>query len=321
MISMNKLSAAALMLAALMTALTLPGCGRIQKTLGGAAGAAPEAAVPVFAVNTTLAVKGQIRDYLALAGDIVAGSTVDAYSDVAGKVTRLFVSVGSRVTKNQRIAEVDPSRPGMDFLPGFATAPLAGTIVSLPAQVGMTVSQTMPIARISGGNALEIRLYVAERDISRIALAQPCEIILDAWPGEVFRGSVGEVSPVLDPASRTMEVRINVENPGSRLKPGMFAKVKIITARKNNIVKIPSSALMQRFGEDYLFVAEPDPANPGVVIAKKRTVTRGILIDETLEVQQGLAADEDVIIRGQTLLEDGARINIIDRVAPLDPGR
>lgn len=313
----KKILRSAAFCAALMIVMVFSGCERIQKALNRTPAGPVEAPIPVFAVNTIAAAQGQIQDYLALAGDIVAGSTVDAYSDVAGKVTRLYVSVGSRVTRGQRIAEVDPSRPGMEFLPGIATAPLAGTIVSLPAQVGMTVSQAVPLARISGGNALEIRLYVAERFISKITMAQPCEIRLDAWPGEVFRGSISEVSPILDPASRTMEVRVNVENPGSRLKAGMFAKVRIITERKNNIVKIPSSALIQRFGESYVFVAAPDPNNAGITLAKRRIVVPGILIDGVLEVQQGLAADEDVIIRGQSLLEDGARINIIDRVAPL----
>jgi multidrug efflux pump subunit AcrA (membrane-fusion protein) len=316
----KKLYLFAALCGALLIITAFSGCNR-QTAASPQASGPIEAPVPVFAVNTTAAVKGQIRDYLALAGDIVAGSTVDVYSDVAGKVSRLFVSVGSRVTKGARLAEVDPSRPGMDFLPGIVTAPLGGTIVALPAQVGMTISQAVPIARIAGNNALEIRLYVAERFVSKIALSQPCEISLDAWPGEVFRGTVSEVSPILDPASRTMEIRVNVDNPGSRLKAGMFAKVRIITERKDNIVKIPSAALIQRFGEDFLFVAVPDPANPGVTIAKKRLVVPGILVDGVLEVQQGLAAEEEVVIRGQSLLEDGARINIVDRVNALDPAR
>ncbi|MDR1047953.1 MAG: efflux RND transporter periplasmic adaptor subunit, partial [Treponema sp.] len=211
--------------------LTFSGCERIKEVynnLGKGPGDGPSAPAeaPVFAVNTTTATQGQIRDYIALSGDIVSGSTVDTYSDAAGKVTRLFVSIGSRVRKDDPIAEVDPSRPGMNYVPGIATAPVGGTIVSLPAQVGMTISQAVPLARIAAGSALEIKLYVAERFISKISMGLPCEISLDAWPGEVFRGTISEVSPVVDPASRTMEVRVNVDNPGSRLKSGMFAKVR-----------------------------------------------------------------------------------------------
>jgi multidrug efflux pump subunit AcrA (membrane-fusion protein) len=278
-------------------------------------------AVPVFAVNTTTAARGQIRDYLALSGDIVSGSTVDAYSDAAGKVTRLMVAVGDRIVKDAPIAEVDPSRPGMNYLPGIVKSPITGTIVTLPAQVGMTVSQAVPIARIAGGGSaasgLEIRLYVAERFVSKIAMSLPCEITLDAWPGEIFRGSISEISPVLDPSSRTMEVRINVDNPGSRLKAGMFAKVRVITEQKSNIVKIPAPAMIQRFGESYVFTVETDPADPAFLLARKTVITPGILIDNVLEVQQGLTPDSEIIIRGQSLLDDGARINVVDRVPPL----
>jgi multidrug efflux pump subunit AcrA (membrane-fusion protein) len=332
---------------------------------GGPPGGPQEA--PVFAVSVTTVTQGQIADYLALSGDIVSGTTVDTYSDVAGKITRVYVETGSRVQRGSPIAAVDPSKPGMTYVAAITAAPISGTVVSLPAQVGMTVSQAVSLARIaggvSGGAALEIKLFVAERFISKIALNQPCEITLDAWPGETFRGSVTEISPVVDPASRTMEVKINVDNPGAKLKSGMFAKVRIITEQKDNIVKIPSQALIQRFGESYVFVIEelppeapagetpqaekapeqgffarlfgrfkkkkaeeppPEAAPPAPAVrhvARKRVITPGILIDQILEVENGLRAGEEIVIRGQTLLDDGSRINVVDRVQPLDSGQ
>jgi multidrug efflux pump subunit AcrA (membrane-fusion protein) len=329
---------------------------------GGGKGPEGPQEAPVFAVTATSAAQGQIADYLALSGDIVSGSTVDVYSDVAGKVTRLYVDVGSRVERGAPIAAVDPSKPGMTYVPGIATAPIGGTVVSLPAQVGMTVSQAVSLARIAGsaasGDILEIKLYVAERFISKIALNESCEISLDAWPGEIFRGSVTEISPVVDPASRTMEVKVNVDNPGAKLKAGMFAKVKVVTERKDNIVKIPSQAMIQRFGESYVFVVEElppeeassetagaenapekkgffaslfgkkqeEPKEPETeapitqYVARKRVIKAGILIDQILEIQEGLGAGEEIIVRGQTLLDDGARVNIVERVQPLSSG-
>jgi multidrug efflux pump subunit AcrA (membrane-fusion protein) len=97
----------------------------------------------------------------------------------------------------------------------------------------------------------------------------------------------------------------------------MFAKVRIITDTKNNIVKIPAAALLQRFGENYVFTVESDPQDPAFLISRKQIVVPGISIDGVLEIQQGLDPNDEVIIRGQTLLEDGSRINVIDRVAPL----
>jgi len=300
-----------MILLTLVLCVILSGCGQ-----GNKAGSSVQT-VPVFAVNTVLAVSGQIQDYITLSGDIHAGSTVDVYSDAAGKITQLYVSVGSRVNRGAYIAAVDPSRPGMTFRQSIATAPISGTVVAMPAQVGMMISQAVPLARIAGGSGLEIRLNVAERFISRMALNLPCEITLDAWPGETFYGSITEVSPTVDITSRTMEVRVNVRNADSKLKPGMFAKVKVITERKNNVVKIPASAIINRFGEHYVYVTAKDADDPEINIVKKRIITQGILIDGIAEILNGLEADEEVVVRGQTLLDDGSRVNIIERVTPL----
>jgi multidrug efflux pump subunit AcrA (membrane-fusion protein) len=319
----RKTAAVAVLAAAF---LSLSGCQRVKDAYGRLFGGetAPSARqIPASAVDTMAVTRGQIQDYLVFSGDIYAVSTVDAYSDAAGKVSRLFVSVGSWINKGDVIARVDPSRPGMEYVESEVKAPISGTVVALPAQVGMTISQQVPLARIAGGSAasggLEIRLYVSERFISKISLNQACEISLDAWPGEVFRGRVTEMSPTVDPASRTMEIKVAVQNAASRLKAGMFAKVKVITEYKENIVKIPHSALIQRFGEDYVFVteADPDPENSGGYVARKRIVVPGIVIDGIMEVQQGLSPEDTIIIRGQTLLDDGSRVNIIGRAAPL----
>jgi multidrug efflux pump subunit AcrA (membrane-fusion protein) len=309
-----------------LTALTLfictglISCERIQafqERLSGGGAPSAETQVPIFAVNTTTPAQGQIRDYLALSGDIVAGSTVDTYSDAAGKITRLYVGAGSVVRRGDPIALVDPSRPGMTYVENIVRAPIGGTVISLPAQVGMTISQQVSLAKIAGGGGLEIRLYVAERFISRIKLRQACEITLDAWPGEVFRGSVSEIAPTVDPASRTMEIRVNVDNRDSKLKAGMFAKVRLITDVKDNIVKVPANALVERFGESFVFVVEPDYDSGEGSVARRRTISSGILIDGVLEITEGLSPTDEIIVRGQTLLQDGAKVNIIERLPPL----
>ena len=298
------------------TLVLFSGCDQIRGFIGIRQPRATVQEVPVFAVNTTLAVQGQIQDYLTFSGDIIAGSTVDVHPDVAGRVTQLYVSVGTRVNRGDAIAAVDPSRPGMTFRQSIATAPISGTIVMMPAQVGMTVSQAVPLARIAGGGGLGIKLNVAERFISKMAMNLPCEITLDAWPGEVFYGSISEVSPTVELASRTMEVRVNVSDPRSLLKPGMFARVRIITERKDDIVKIPASAVINRFGEQYVYVVEHDIRNPYSVV-RKRIIVPGILIDGVVEILSGLAPNEEIVVRGQTLLDDGSRVNVIERVTPL----
>ena len=301
-----------------ISAFMFSGCDRVKGILGiEDEKEETVTTAPVFAVNTVFAVRGPIQDYINFSGDIVASSTVDVLPEAAGRVTEIYVSVGNRVARGAPIASIDPSRPGMTFMESLATAPISGTIVAIPAQIGMTVSQAVPLVRIAGGGGLEIRLHVAERFISRMSRNQSCEITLDAWPGEVFYGTVSELSPTVDLASRTMEVRVNIRDPGSRLRSGMFAKVRVIIERKDNIVKIPASAVISRFGENYVYVVEQDAEDPQITIVKRRNITPGILIDGVMEVQSGLSPDEEIVIRGQTLLDDGSRVNVIERVTPL----
>jgi multidrug efflux pump subunit AcrA (membrane-fusion protein) len=97
----------------------------------------------------------------------------------------------------------------------------------------------------------------------------------------------------------------------------MFARVRIITESKDNIVKIPASAMLSRFGEQYVYVVQRDPESPEHNIVVKRNVVPGILIDGVLEIQEGLLPNEEIVARGQTLLEDGVRVNVIERLTPL----
>lgn len=278
--------------------------------------AKPEAAEPpepVYAVETAVARRGRIREYLTLSGDVVAASTVDAYADVAGKVARHFVAVGQRVEKDQAIMEIDPSRPGMSFQPSLVKAPIAGTVTALPLEIGATASPAAPAARIARTDALELRVYAPERFVGRIRNGLAAEASLAAWPDESFEAVVRETAPVMDPASRSLELRLSLRRADPRLKAGMFSVVKIVTQDKPSAVTVPAEALVKRFGETFVFVAEEDPAKPGSYRARRRVVEPGILSDGALEIRAGLAAGEELVVRGQTLLEDGSAINLVLR--------
>jgi len=304
-------------LAFLAVAVSFSACNREEG--GGLLGRGGDAEpiVPVFAVNTIAAAQGPIQDFIGLSGDVIASSTVDAFSEAAGRVEQVFVTIGQQVARGQAIATVDPSRPGMTFQLNTVTAPVSGTIVALPAQIGMMINQAVPLARIASGNTLEIRLFVAERFISRMRIGLSAEITLAAWPGYVFQGRIYELSPTIDPISRTMEVRVRVSQPGDRLRAGMFANVRLITERKENVVKIPSSAMITRFGNQYVYVVEQDPESPEFNVARRRSIVPGISVDGMLEVQSGLSPHDEVVARGQTLLEDGVRVNVIERLPPI----
>src|SRR6056297_1584835 len=293
----------------------------------------------VFAVSTIQSIRGQIKDYIDVNGDVVTKTKVDTYPDTAGKLSSLYVEVGDRVRKDQVIAEVDPSRPGMQFSASPVKAPISGMITSLPVQVGSTVSQQMTVAQVSKMDDLELRVHVAERFISKMQVGLSAEIRFEAYPSREFTGRVREVSPVVDPVSRTLELKISISDGTDILKAGMFGEVKIITEEKLKVVKIPSDSLVRRFGDDFVFVVNRDAAaaeadgaagtdvgadadagadDSGILgVAERRRVSAGIEIDQKLEIQSGLEPGEEVVYRGQTLLEKGSRVRVVEQVQPL----
>lgn len=265
----------------------------------------------LFAVNVTRAVEGQLYDYLEVNGDVVAQSSVDIYADTSGKLFRLYAAVGDYVYKDQVIAEVDPSRPGQTFAVSPVKSPISGTVTRTPSDIGAAITPAVPVATVSKVDSLEIKTGIAERYISRVHKDQEARIELEAYPDQRFPAYVSEISPVVDPITRSLSVTLAFRQQDQRIKAGMFAKVKIVVEDKQKIVKIPSECMVERQETYYVFVVNDESR------VEARKVLPGILIDEKLEIVEGLSGGETVVIRGQTLLEDQAKIRIIDEVPAL----
>jgi len=315
---MKRIGSIIIAAAAVFLIISLSGCDRIKeqydklmKNQEEGSAAQTEIVETVFAVNTTTAVEGQIHDYIDLNGDVITKGNVDVFADTAGKVTALSIEIGDKIEKDQVIAEVDPSRPGMKFVASPVKSPISGTVVSIPVQIGSTVAPSLPIATVSRTEELQIQTEVAERFISKMRVGLRAIIRFEAYPEERFYARISEISPVVDPQSRTLGIKLALDRGDSRIKTGMFAKIKIITEKKNSIVKIPAQSLIKRYGVYYVFVVHDDQV-------EKREVNPGIEIDNKLEITGGLEPGEIVVIRGQTLLEDKAKVRVIDQIQPLE---
>ena len=175
----------------------------------------------------------------------------------------------------------------------------------------------MPIARVTTTDNLEIRTEVAERFIGKMRIGLEALVSFEAFPGETFRGSVTELSPLVDPASRTLEIKVRLNRQDPRIRPGMFAALKLITERKWGIVKIPVDCLVRRYGGTFVFVVKDDPAASTGKRVERRQVTPGVQIDEKLEILKGLRPGEVIVIMGQSLLEDNSVVRIVGEVPPL----
>ena len=260
----------------------------------------------VFAVNTYVAAAENLDEYLEFGGDVVAASSVDVMPDTSGKIANIRVRVGDYIEKNQILAYVDPSRPGMTYESSPIRAPVAGTVTAFPVSVGSMVAPSVSIAKISNTKNLEINISVAERFVSRIAVGQPALLTFDSYPGEVFTAKVAEVNPVLDTTSRSMGVKLVLDPPDNRIKIGMYCRVKLITESKAGVVEIPREAIVNRSGQESVFVVNGNTV-------ENCPISVGITVDNMVEVVSGLTAGNEVVVSGQTLLDSGSKVNVINR--------
>lgn len=289
-------------IAILLTGFVLTGC----KKPDAAPKAAPQEEEVVYAVTGYKTITGNLDDYLEFGGDVSSVSAVDVIPDMAGKISNILVSVGDMVKKDQVIAYVDASRPGMNYKASPVKAPIAGRIISFTPMLGATVSQAMPIAKISNTDELEIKMSVPERFISRIHNNQTASISFDAYPGVTFYARIFEVSPVLDTSTRTMDVKLRMLENDERIKVGMFARIHLVTETVKNATVIPSACIITRDGKPFVFVVSSDSQT-----ASLRAVTVGMNVDNKSEIVSGISEGEVIVAKGQSLLNDGAKISVI----------
>lgn len=265
----------------------------------------------VYAVNASIAKAGNLDDYLEFGGDVSSLNAVDVYPDMAGKISRIVVSVGDYVRKNQIIAYVDASRPGMNYAANPVKAPISGTVTSFGPTLGTMVSQSYSIAKISDTDELQIKINVAERFISRINNGQGAVVSFDAYPGVEFNAKVFEVSPVLDTTSRTMLVKLKVTPADPRIRAGMFAKVRLITESIKDAVVLSSDAIIRRDGKPYVFTVSRTAGSEEKDSVSMISVSEGLTVDNKTEIREGLKEGDLVVVKGQSLLSDGAKVKIL----------
>lgn len=291
-----------------MAAIALTACKEKEKNDAGKAEAEVET---LFAVNTYKTKAGNLDEYLEFGGDVAAVSSVAALPDMAGKISRTLVNVGEMVKKNQVLAYVDASRPGMDYSASPVKAPISGRVISFIPTIGTMVTQGTVVAEIADTDELEVKVSVAERFISRISLKQNAIVTFDAYPDVEFKAKVFEVSPVLDKSSRTMSVKLRINPPDRRIKAGMYARVRLITDSVKDAIVVPSEALVTREGAPYLFVISSQKNGDVPAKVKLCPVERGIMVDNKTEITKGLVAGDEVVVKGQNLLNDGASVSVI----------
>lgn len=283
--------------------LILAGCTPPQRR--GARNPA-EAQTPVeqsFNIKTAVVERSDISSKLMLSGDVEASASVDVYPETGGKLSVLYIETGSWVSKGQVIAKVDPSKPGRNYAESPVEAPISGTVTAINSDPGATVNAQMPLVTIGDISSLVITTNVPERYIYMVEKGQTAWVTTTASPGKEYEARVSSIAPVVNPTSRTLQIKLNIIG-NTPIKAGMFVGIELRTSTSKDSLIIPEKAILSRDEETFVYRVTGNRV-------EKTFVSTGIKDSGWVEITEGLSEDELVATEGVSLLSDGAMIRIL----------
>ncbi|OFW17016.1 MAG: hypothetical protein A3F70_05525 [Acidobacteria bacterium RIFCSPLOWO2_12_FULL_67_14] len=206
----------------------------------------------------------------------------------------------ARAQNTQSLARLEELR--INLANTIIVSPVNGFVAQRTADPGAFVGQNAPIVEVVDISRVRLVANIVEKDLKQIQTGDETAVGVDAYPGEIFSGRIARVAPVLDPATRTASIEIEIPNPGFRLKPGMYARVTITTDARKDALVVPSNAVVDVGGRRGIFLAAQND------IVSFRPVTVGIEERALIEVLSGVAEGDRVVTTGAGALRDGDRV-------------
>src|SRR6185503_4797619 len=189
-------------------------------------------------------------------------------------------------------ATIDALSKKTDLAATFSlNSPIDGIVVERNATIGASVGTDANLFKIINLSQVWIDANVFEKDLQRVRPGQEVKLTVPAFPQTTFSGRVIFVDSVVNPETRTVNVRTEVANPDGRLKPDMFANVQIVTDANRAAISIPQSAILNDEGKTVVFVADGNGY-------KKRQVQAGIQNNDRVEIVDGLNPGDKVVVKG-----------------------
>ena len=184
-------------------------------------------------------------------------------------------------------------------------SPISGVVTARNYDPG-DVAMQLPILTIESINPVKVVVNVSESFYSKVVKGMPVEVTVDALEGETFQGKVSLVHPTLDPVSHTFTVEVSVPNSQQRLRPGMFARVKM-NFGTNDRPLLSDMAVLKQVGSNdrYVFVEKDG-------IAHYTLVELGVRINDKYEILSGLSEGDKVIVQGNNGLIDGTEVEVVE---------
>ncbi|MGI9263136.1 MAG: efflux RND transporter periplasmic adaptor subunit [Woeseiaceae bacterium] len=184
-------------------------------------------------------------------------------------------------------------------------APIDGVVSQRFVKIGNTIDVNEQTFQVTSLEPLVSYLHIPEREYRRIDPNQSASIQIDALAGISFNANVARVSPIVDPATGTFKITIEVSDPSRRLKPGMFGRISIVYDSHPMALQIPRSAIIEEAGESAVFIVTDDTA-------EKRIIRTGYAEDGNVEILEGLSDDDEIVIVGQLNLKSGSKVSVIN---------
>jgi RND family efflux transporter MFP subunit len=177
-------------------------------------------------------------------------------------------------------------------------SPVNGFVSKRNMDVGAWASQQSPVASVVDISSVRLVANVVEKDLRLVNPGDPARVTVDAFPGETFSGRIARVAPVLDPATRTAEIEIEVPNADVRLKPGMYARMSVTIESRRDTTLVPKVAVVDYDGTRGVFTMDADNK------AKFQPIEIGIENGERVEVRAGITGTDTVVTSGASALRN-----------------
>lgn len=256
----------------------------------------------VVPVEVTPVTRGNVQSTCEVLGTVTANKSAQVFPETIGRVTRMLVKEGSYVSKNDNIMAIRNEMIGFDYEEGYIKSPISGNIGKIFVDVGSMITPQTPVALVVEYSQVKVEFNLSEMQGGCVSKSQTVTIEIDALPGQLFNGKISEISPVIDPMTRTISAKAVINNTKKLLKPGMTARVTINLGEKNDVIVIPKDALL----DSYLFVVQDSTA-------ERRDVVVGLIGDQYVEILEGISEAERVVTVGQERLAGGEKVNPILR--------
>lgn len=184
----------------------------------------------------------------------------------------------------------------------------SGVVTALNARKGMYVERGEMLMEVDDLSAVWVILEAFEQDLSRVRIGQTVDIATDAYPGETFKASVRFIDPLLNPETRTVAVRAELDNPGNKLKPDMLVRARLQQGTsRNQVLTIPATAVLWTGTRSVVYVKEPGSDHDGSGF-RMVDITLGPRTGNTYEVKKGLNFGDEIVVHAAFTIDSAAQL-------------